>query len=274
MFFLNKKKLLRDQGAGLVFRWRKARRHHSGKLLALLITSGFFAFSAYAIVLEGLRAPLLTKRTGEVVLLREGDPHCERLMLQIEDKSPFPLRWDPAYDAVTMGRVSESSRMLEGRVWDYKPTMMELPRADDSLELPSIVEQGGGYSIDLVSSWKDEETGQSGDLGGFAGDTNVSALIVADKQIHALLPAGDLPLPGAVVADEWYGQTFRFLVGIDSFGVVRGCLPLSGGSMEVAKPTDKQKLLASWLRRMAFKASEEDGGTIGVLEIQIQAREQ
>lgn len=271
MFFLNKKKQLRDQGAGLVFRWRKARRHHSGKILALLITSGFFAFSGYAIVVEGLRSPLLTKRTGEIVMLREDDPYCQNLMLQIEERSPFPQRWDPAFDGVTMGRVQAASRQIEGRVWDYKPSMIPLPVSENNVSLPSIGEEGGGFFAGVNSPWKDPSVGD-GHIKDH-GEINVSALIVADKQIHALLPEGELSLPGNVIADEWFGLSYRFLVGIDPHGVVRGCLPLSGGSMEVAKPTDKQKLLAAWLRRMTFKPSPDDSGTIGVLEIQIQARE-
>ena len=44
MFFLRHKRQRRDQGAGLVFRWRGARRHRIGQVMALVVTGSFFAF--------------------------------------------------------------------------------------------------------------------------------------------------------------------------------------------------------------------------------------
>lgn len=274
MFFWRHKKQRRDQIAGLVFRWRGARRHHAGKILALFFTTVFFAFSAYALRVEGLRAPLLTKRTGEVVLLSENNPHGERLMLQIEERSPFPLRWDPAFDKETMGRVAATASRLEGRVWNYSPALRPLPKSSQAVGLPSVSEGRAGFFVSEDRPWQDFSG--SGDVSstGFRGDLSVSALLVAHDGIKARLPSAELPLPGGVIADEWFGQSFRFLMNIDANGVVRGCLPLSGGSMEVAKPTEKQKLLVAWLHRTPFRPSVDGGDSVGVLELQIEAREQ
>ncbi len=262
--------------AGLVFRWRGARRHHAGKVLALFFTSVFFAFSSYALRVEGLRAPLLTKRTGEVVMLSEGNPFCERLMLQIEERSPFPLRWDPAFDSETMGRIARTVSRLEGRVWDYSPAMLPLPEGGGLVSLPSVSDGGsdGGVSFFVREDRPWQKFAGSGDVSpeGFRGDLNVRALLVASGQIGARLPSSELSLPGGVIADEWFGQSFRFLMSVDAHGVVRGCLPLSGGSMEVAKPTYKQKLLAAWLYRTAFKPALDEPVSVGVLELQIEAR--
>lgn len=268
MFNWNEKRRVRDLGAGLVFRWRGARRHHGGKVAALVITSVFFGFCAYALVVDGLRAPLLTKRTGEVVVLLEDDPACQRLLLQVEERSPFPLRWDPAYDVESMGRVRDATSRIDGRVWDYQPAMVEVPDFEAALSLPSISSRGPLVFDGLDSAWTADEP----ELVELTGELSVSALIIADKKIQALLPQGELPMIGGVIADEWFGQSFRFLVGVDKRGVVRGCLPLSGGSMEVAKPTDKQKLLAAWLRRISFRPSEQEAGVLGVVEIRIRAR--
>ncbi len=274
MFFWRNKKQRRDQMAGLVFRWRGARRHHAGKILALFFTSVFFAFSSYALRVEGLRPPLETKRTGEVVMLSEDNPYCERLMLQIEERSPFPLRWDPAFDPETMARIVRTTRRLEGRVWDYNPAMWPLPESSESMALPSVTGGGAGFFASDDRPWR--EFSESGDVSpaGFRRNLNVRALLVANGQVGGRLLSSDLPLPGGVIADEWFGQSFRFLMSIDAGGVVRGCLPLSGGSMEVAKPTDKQKLLAAWLHRTAFSSSLDGSVSVGVLELQIEAREE
>ena len=274
MFFWRHKKQRRDQIAGLVFRWRGARRHHAGKILALFLTTVFFAFSAYALRVEGLRAPLLTKRTGEVVMLSENNPYGERLMLQIEERSPFPLRWDPAFDPETMGRVAATASRLEGRVWNYSPALRLLPKSSQAAGLPSVSEGGAGFFVSEDRPWQEFAGSGSASSTGFRGDLSVSALLVAHDVIKARLPSSELPLPGGVIADAWFGQSFRFLMNIDAKGVVRGCLPLSGGSMEVAKPTEKQKLLTAWLHRTSFSPSVDGTDSVGVLELQIEAREQ
>ena len=271
MFFLRHKRQRRDQGAGLVFRWRGARRHRIGQVLAFVVTCSFFAFFAYAVRVDGLKEPLLTKRTGEVVMLNESDPHCERLLLQVEERSPFPVRWDPAFDVDTMERINAATSELEGRVWDYRAAMMSLPDNREVSKLPSISEEGcsgSGFYTGGANTWLES----AGHEGGVYKNLRVNAQVVADQAIQSRLPDGELPLPNDLIADEWFGKSFRFLVGIDSLGVVRGCLPLSGGSMEVSKPTEKQRLLAAWLRRTAFKASENDSITVGVLELQIEGQ--
>lgn len=272
MYFLRHKKLNRDRGAGLVFRWRGARRHHTGKVVAMLLTIGLFAFSAYALRVEGLRAPLLTQRQGEVVILDEENPFCQKLMFQIEDSSPFPVRWDPAFDPDTMGRLGEATALLEGGVWDYQPELMAMPEPQTTVGLPSIFEGRGDFFSNTGRQWRDLSDDSMKTSSGIGEAVRVTALIIADKEMRDLLPEAGLPLPAGLIGDEWFGQSFRFLIGVDSKGVVRGCLPLSGGSMEVAKPTEKQKLLAAWLRRSNFNPSERESRTIGVLEIQMEAR--
>ncbi|NWK56895.1 hypothetical protein HW115_14825 [Verrucomicrobiaceae bacterium N1E253] len=272
MFFLRHKKQKRDRGAGLVFRWRGAKRHHASKVYAFLLSAGFFSFAVYALRVEGLRSPLLTKRTGDVVLLNEGNPYCASLMLQIEERSPFPLRWDPAQDVETMGRIGSAAMALEGRVWDYRPALAEVPEPLPSTALPSVVVRGASLFDGLIADEVDgsEPEVRHPDL----QDLVLSAEMSADASLQSVIPAGPLPLPRDLIADEWFGQSFRFLIGVDARGVVRGCLPLSGGNMEVAKPTAKQKWLAAWLRRTPFLASREPGGHIGVLEVEIKARQE
>jgi hypothetical protein len=278
MFLLRKKKQRRDQGAGLVFRWRGAGGRHMGKMMAFALTCGFFGFSAYALRVEGLRSPLLSKQTAQVVMLNDGDPHCQRLLEQVENRSPFPPRWDPAFDVQTMMRIFDAVGALDGPIWEYRPAMEQYASDDASdadggmLGLPSVLEKDAGFFSGSVDVWSGV-AGENASSGRNTSDhPRVSVKVVADCGIQKRLPSGELLLPDDLMADEWFGQSFRFLVGIDSLGVVRGCLSLSGGSMEVAKPTEKQKMLAAWLRRMTFKPSDHDTLVIGVLELQIEAR--
>jgi len=273
MLFLRKKKQLRDRDVGLVFRWRGARRHHVGKGLALGLTVVFFGFTTYAIKIEGLREPLLTKRTGEVVMLNNDSPYSLCLMQQVENRSPFPARWDPAFDENTMGRVERATNVLEGPVLAYQPLLMPLPAIHKMMSLPSVMNECGAGGVGSTGMWSNWEGGKVAVTEIGYNDLQVSVQIVADEGIQRRLPLDDLLLPAHLMTDESFGQSFRFLVGIDSLGVVRGCLSLSGGNMEVAKPTEKQKLLAAWLRRMIFQPIDQESIMIGVIELQIEARE-
>ena len=66
MFFRRKRKQKRDREAGLVFHWRGAKKHHLGKFIALMIAVSCFGFAAYALRIEGLEQPLVSKRTALV----------------------------------------------------------------------------------------------------------------------------------------------------------------------------------------------------------------
>jgi len=209
-------------------------------------------------------------------MLHENDPDSERLLLRVEECSPFPLRWDPAFDPETMGRINTATSLLSGRVWDYRPSLVEVPQRKVSLQLPSISEDKRSFFLNASQDWGDSSDGMSIPAERSFVDLRVSAKIVADKEIQARLPLAEFPLPADLIGDEWYGRSFRFLVGVDSLGVVRGCLPLSGSGMDVVKPTERQKFLSAWLLRTPFKASNDIGSptSIGVLELQIEAREE
>lgn len=269
MFFLSKKRQKLDQDAGLIFRWRGARKYHTGKLIALMITIGFFAFSVYAIRIGGTQTLLVSKRTASVFMINEDDPACRNLLVQIEERSPFPRRWDPAYDDETMSRVSQGTDQLAGKTWNYQPLLEPLPSEDPEPILPSIAEPDATLLGGMTRTWEVADTGNSGQE---RGELFVRAKITGDSSIQKRLPIKSQGLPQELIAEEWFGQTFRFLIGIDSKGVVRGCIPLSAETLEAVKPSDKQKLLAAWLRIQRFLPSApEQPTTIGVLELEIEA---
>jgi len=267
MFFLRKKRQKRDLDAGLIFRWRGAKKHHTGKLVALLMAASFFVFSVYAIRIDGETETPASKRTGTVFMIDEDDPDCHQLLVQIEERSPFPRRWDPAYDADTMGRVSDEVRVLVGGVSHYDPQLIPLPTVEKELALPSIIEPNSALLGRALQTWAVVE--QEPEL--HQGEVLVSAQITADERIQKRLQGTELTLPRALVAEEWYGQTYRFLVSIDETGVVSDCLSLSGESVESVKPSEKENLLAKWLRVQRFQSAPGQPVLRGVLELQIEA---
>lgn len=269
MFFRRTRKQKRDREAGLVFHWRGAKKHHLGKFVALMVAASCFAFAAYAVRIEGLKQPLLSKRTGTVILLNEDDPNCRRLMLQIEEKSPFPSRWDPVHDPATGKRIADMAESVMGEPWVYQPQLRNLPPQDEeSASLASMDDPNEGLVAGMMTGWRQRL--ESNDFTG-GGDLYVRGIVVAKGDIEGRLAHKVWSLPTNLVTEDWLGQSFRFMLGIDGRGIVRSCIPLPGGSMGGGRATDRQKDLAVWLRAQRFKAAEDEAMQFGELQLQIEA---
>jgi len=268
MFFLRKKKQKKDLAAGLVFQWRGATKHHLGKVLALMITVGFFAFSVYALKVETIKPPLLSKRKGVVIMLNQDDPHCGKLMIQIERKSPFPVRWDPVFDREVMVRIEESVEGLVGARWKYDAELTPMPVGESLGGLESIIEPNDGLLGRVMNDWNEEP---QIDLEVPRGDLSIRVRVSTGGALKLRLPADEFLLPTDLVADDSFGQSFRFMVELDSLGIVRSCVSLPGGTMDATKATDLQKNLATWLRLQKFNAVNQGEAVTGQLELQIEA---
>ncbi|MFK7910579.1 MAG: hypothetical protein AB8F34_08250 [Akkermansiaceae bacterium] len=219
--------------------------------------------------IEGLKQPLLSKRTGTVILLNEDDPNCRRLMLQIEEKSPFPSRWDPAYDDPSRVRIASMAESVMGELWQYEPELRSLPpRSEELASLASIFEPNTGLVTTLLPAWRQELEASDAPA---IGDLYVRGNVIVKGDLSGRLVQNDWALPANLVTEDWFGQSFRFIIGVDERGIVRSCVPLPGGSMGGVRATDRQKNLAVWLRAQRLKAADKAGTTFGELHIQIEA---
>ena len=270
MYFIRRKKHERDQEAGLIFHWRGFRKHHFGKIIALLLGCVFFGFSVYAIKVESIKAPLLSKKQAVVIMLNEDDPFCQALMLQIEDQSPFPARWDPVTDKEVLHRVNEGGSLLQGKLWDYNMGLKPLPEEQTSDELASIIGSYDALRGKANSGWY-----QAGIHGGIIArsDLLIKARVHVTGDLKPRISKVQLALPPDLIADEDFGQTFRFQLGLDEAGFVNTCIPLPGGSTDVTKITEREKKVAAWLRTLRFSSAEQatSGWATGQLELQIEA---
>lgn len=269
MFFLRKKKHRRDQEAGLVFHWRGAKKHHLGKLIALVVVASCFSFAVYAVRIDGLKKPLVSKRTATLIMLNEDDPNCQRILLQVEEKSPFPSRWDPAHDLDTRERIAARVEAVMGRAWEYQPELRSVPpTTGESTALASILEPDVGLLSGMMRNWTQElETQEAHGV----GDPVIRGSVRVSGELEKRLSAEQWALPANLVTEDWFGQSFRFMLGVDENGIVRSCVPLPGGSMGVVRATDRQQDLSVWLRVQRFKPASEKGMVFGELHLQIQA---
>lgn len=269
MYFTRKKKHERDQEAGLIFHWRGFRKHHLGKMIALLAVCLFFAFSAYAIKIEGIKAPLLSKKKGVVIMLNESDPHCQSLMLQFEERSPFPVRWDPVSDQEVLMRVNEEKALLQGTLWEYKLALKPMPEDKSSNGLASIVDAHDALWGGVYNQWIKADA-----VSELVMPRNllIKARVLTTGKLESRVLGEELALPLDLVSDDGFGQVFRFQIGLDASGFVVTCVPLPGGTTDVTKITDRQKKLAAWIRSQRFGAAEQEstGIVAGQLELQIE----
>lgn len=274
MYFIRKKKHQRDQEAGLIFHWRGFRKHHLGKFIALMMACLFFAFSVYAIRIEGIKAPLVSKQEGVVIMLDEDNPHCQSLLLEVEERSPFPVRWDPVTDKDVLLRVDEEKGLLQGELWNYEMRLEPLPEKKSSQLLTSIVDsydemRGAAYR----GRWR-----QSAAAGGIMepGDLWIRARLEVSGDLESRIPEPEMVMPGDLISDDGYGQVYRFQLGLDESGAVTTCIPLPGGTTDITKITSRQKILAAWLRAQRFQPADEEtsGVATGQLELQIEALRQ
>ncbi len=260
-----------DREAGLVFQWRGSRRHHFGKFVALAAAVGLFAFSIYAVKVEGIKPPLLPKREGVVIMLDEENPGCQKLMFQIEQRSPFPVRWDPVFDpslAAARGKMQEA---LHGGLWQYRARLEPLPEGKEPRGLAAVTAPRQGLLDGVPGRWK--ESGEVPAMPGHGG-VSIRARLVAPGGLEDRIDGVGLPLPAGLVEDDWYGQTFHFYVQLAPSGQVASCVPLPGGTLDAAVITDRQKNLADWLRRQVFKPRQAggEGGSFGWLQLRIEAK--
>ncbi len=255
--------------AGLVFHWRGAKKHHFGKLFALVISVGMGVFAVNALKIDILHPPLVSQRKGVVVMLNENDPNCRDIMIQIEEQSPFPVRWDPAYDPEVMRGIEQDLSHLHGLKNEYSPQLAPLSVQSAPRELASVRRSSDGLLGDVMQHWDESHTPPD-----IAPPTDlfVRARISVDSNLKGRLPQDEFSLPPNLVADDSFGQSFLFLITMDAKGIIRGCMPLPGGSTDASKTTERQKNLATWLRLQRFKpAAHPKGDVTGELELQIEA---
>ena len=270
MYFIRKRKHERDQQAGLIFHWRGFRKHHSGKVVALILAAAFFAFSVYAIKVETPRSPLQSKKEGVVVVLREDDPAVQDLLLQVEDRSPFPARWEPALDREVLERIAQKRSDLEGALWNYEMKLEQLPLSKPALGLVSIAASGSKLFDPLPDQWR-----------GYGvkeryierREPVIRVRVGTSEGLKSRISADQLELPRGLIVDESFGQIYRFQVSLDEDGFVSNCVPLPGGTTDSIAVTERQKMLASWIRMQRFSEDEKqsEGMVVGELDLQIEA---
>lgn len=239
-------------------------------MIALVMACGLFAFSVYAIKIETIRSPLQSKQEGVVFVLNEDNPGAAKLLMQVEENSPFPARWDPAVDDEVQRRIAEDKNQLEGELWTYEMRMAQLPLKSKTSELPSITDAYDDLLFGSADKWR-----AYGANNGFLDQDEpvIRVRVMAGDQLKPRISGDQLQLPNELIIDEGYGQIYRFQIALDSAGFVSNCTPLPGGTTDTLIISDRHKDLASWLRSQRFREDEQEGAgmIVGEVELQIEA---
>ncbi|MGB2403082.1 MAG: hypothetical protein ACPIA7_06685, partial [Akkermansiaceae bacterium] len=207
---------------------------------------------------------------GVVILLRPDDPIVRDLLLQVEYKSPFPSRWDPAIDKEVAARISMARDELEDPLWSYEIQLQPLPDVDRSPSLISITQSAPELFDVMPRHWQEPAVTQEFEA---SESPVIQVRVVASEQLKPRIVGNKLELPNKLIIDEGYGQIFRFQIALDAAGFVSNCTPLPGGTVDTIKITDRQRDLASWLRAQRFTEGGDEAPpmVVGQLELQIDA---
>ena len=268
MFLSRKKKLLRDRQAGLAFHWRGGYNFQSPKVMSLIITSVVFAAALYAVKITSIRPPVIPLREGNVVMINHDDPHSQKLIMQVEHLSPFVARWDPALSPSVLKRIKEKAKLFIDPSPPYEAQLMPLPNEVESDRLATLYDHNtklfifNDKKVNAAPSFQ-----QVSPIG-----VSVSALFTLHGNIKGRLFQDSYVLPKPLINEAVYGQSFKFILALDSKGHVYSCLPLTGGAVASNKPTAYQKQVASWLKLQKFKSVESKELIVGELIVRIVAK--
>lgn len=268
MFFSRKKKLLKDREAGLIFNWRQSRGYQLGKISSLIMSALIFVFALYALKVKTVQPSVELKREGVVTMVDPEDPRNQGLMMHISRNSPFPPRWDPAHDVTHADRVNQKLDDLLGAKSTYDPKL-----------LPMQEEQARDLDVSVIGPDLPEWVAAASDEGGaslkgaaHADMLNLSVSMRSEGAWAKRIEQSSYVLPHGFLSEESYGQSYEFIVALNSHGSVLSCLPVIGGSMDALKASESQKQLASWFSQQAFLPADDSAVTVGVVELEVAAR--
>ena len=268
MFFSRKKKLLRDRQAGLAFHWRGGQDFQSPKVISLIITSVVFAAALYAVKITSIRPPVIPLREGSVVMINHDDPHSQKLIMQVEHLSPFVARWDPALSPSVLKRIKEKAKSFIDPSTPYEAPLMPLPHEVEPDRLAALYDHN--TELFIFNDKKIQAAPSS--QGGASTDVSVSALFTLHGNIKGRLLQDSYVLPEFLITEDVYGQSFKFVLALDTKGHVYSCLPVTGSALASNKPTAYQKLIASWLKLQKFEPVESKELVVGELIVRIVAK--
>lgn len=280
MFFSRKEKLLDDRKAELVFNWRGSRGYQLGKLFALVFSVIIFGLAVYALKIEVVKPSVTSIRKGVVTMVDEGDFRNQGFINLVETLSPFPPRWDPAYDVDVFQRIDEKlTDLMEGDS-SYSAELLPMPEerlwgkgVSSQSFLSAIGEKGVFYDHFLDSEAFNGNSVAHAQKAPEQGELTLNVSLFAGDRFSQRLAGfedGQL-LPKDAVSEDAYGQSYRFIIGVDERGRVISSLPAMGRAVDSVNQGDSQRGLMEWLRGQVFQPVDEEGIVVETVELRISA---
>ena len=255
MIFSQKKRLLKDREAGLVFCWRGGQDgNRGGMLLALLLASGLFGLAFWGIGLDLKGAKPESRKAAKILLLDSISPE---MALWIDQHSPFPSRWDPQLDVEHEERVTGALGALYQEVsvpvvpWREMPVM-----AESEVERPRLVEAG---EVELGELPKVPAVGER------AAVVELRVLLRGEGSLARRAPKELEPFVREI-PKQWYGAVLRFAVVLDEGGGVFSCAPVEW------EDTDFGKDLENWVRVQSFVPAGGVGLEVGEVSVLVEVK--
>ncbi len=225
----------RQEAPQWVFSWRSPPRAPFVKGLSWLLVGTAFAF-----FLTSMRIRVTPPKPWEgrkATLIQIADDAMGRILtLQAREGGPFPSRFEPA-EWSGMGALERAA--MEAARWSppaYVPVLRDLPVKHSA---PPVLMAAKGEPV------LPKRSQAEADPRGVGNFKLTPVLALLSGMPRSGMPDKLPPFHGAV-GPAMTSEPWRFLLCLDSAGVVRDCVSLAGGNE--AGPTP----LEIWLRGVAF----------------------
>lgn len=257
---LNRKcrRTLRDERAGLTFRWRSPGGSTIRILTAGALAAGLFVTFSSLFDIKGKSTQPLNLGRGAVPLrfLDPGADGSAEIVEWAKQHSPFPDQWEPA----ATNHLEEQIAMIEQDLRErlrYRPLLRPLSEYEREVELPEVFELGRQPLPPIEESSEDPEPSLR--VGEVQVTADARALEGRWKPPPRLLREVLQELPDEEPAPDpakMLGIEHTFLVRLDPSGEISFCQTLSQSKSRL------DDALANWLR--GHKGEADPQATEGI----------
>lgn len=241
MSWFNKRKTTRDREAGLVFAWRVPHSSNGRMFIATVVIGLIVGAAATTVKVRVVPPPRVLERRASLQLADRSI--SATAFREVDERSPFPLRLDPA-------RIPQAKQLVASALQEscplpesFRPELKEWPQEKKPRNLPAAV-----TGVQVLPPLPDHR----------AAPPNVSAirlaphLTVSDQELSARVPA---PLPpwNGEIDPKWAGKSFQVIAEVTDDGSIRTLMPVD----PAVEPWQREAQI--WLRKVRFEGPVQAG---------------
>ena len=262
------RRTLRDEEAGLLFRWRVGRGSTRRMVMAVVLALVMCGLGVMLIRVEGGQAQADLRDAGRVTVLTPGTDASRRWLEWARQEAPYLDQWEPAVEGTLQVRMQrfESSLLRQVR---HEPLLRPAVDRTVRVELPTILDP---LRPPLPEVKREMERS--------AARTEVEAHLFTEASaslrerwgnppptspVHALIGDAQGDDREALRPRELLGLERRFRGAVNRRGIIETCQPLGAGDSVL------DAIISRWLRAQRLAIGTENL-VWGDIEVHVRGR--